>query len=68
MNVCTGTRRYGLTRLFVHARWKSVPNNHKGMIAQCLAHYKHFNAYDLILVWLGKTAQALQQDIYSTRL
>lgn len=53
-------RKCGLTPLFVHARWKSVPNSHEGMAAQRLAHYKHFNAYDLILVWLGKRAQALQ--------
>lgn len=40
--------RCELTRLFVHARWKSVPNNHKGMTAQCLAPDRHFNVYDLI--------------------
>lgn len=48
MNIFMDTCRCELTRLFVRARWKSVPNNHKGMIAQTLAHYKHFNVYDLI--------------------
>lgn len=50
----------------VRARWESVPNNHKGMIAQGLARYKHFNVYELISragVVRGKST-ALQQDTY----
>lgn len=48
MNIFMDACRCELTRLFVRARWKSVPNNHEGMTAQCLAHYKHFNVCDLI--------------------
>lgn len=48
MSVFRDAHRCELTRLFVRARWKSVPNNHKGTTAQRLAHYKHFNVCDLI--------------------